>query len=284
MPREALERRARVLLDRDQEFVIGGYPVVLPPDSRLPYYQWRDPTYDTYAAPLLREAASGVERLTLVDVGGNVGDTAVLALSAGENIDVITVEGSAYYLDYLRRNIIPFGARVEVVEGFVGPVADGLRYRRDGGSGGFQGDGADTSNSVEVNSWVSVEALLARATGDLSIWKTDTDGFDIHLVSQHWDAITDVSGVVWMEYDPVGTLGPKDDIDRLIEQITASGRELHVYDNVGHHMSSASGPAASGMLRDLTEWLRARRQGFAPVLYFDLWIAEADAASRMWAR
>ena len=66
--------------------------------------------------------------------------------------------------------------------------------------------------------------------------------------------------VVWMEYDPVGTLGPKEDIEKLIEQIASSGRELHVYDNVGHHMSSAVGAPAARMLRELTGWLGERRQ------------------------
>ena len=284
MPREALERRARVALGRDQAFAIGGTPVVLPPDSRLPYYQWRDPNYDAYAAHLLRAAASEAGHLTLVDIGGNVGDTAVLALSAAENIDVVTVEGSPYFLDYLRRNVAAFGSRVEVVEGFVGPVDGNLLYQRDGSSGGFQQVAANSDDAVEVTSWISVDDVLARATGDFSVWKTDTDGFDIHLVSRHWDSITDMCDVVWMEYDPVGTLGPKEDIEKLIEQIASSKRELHIYDNVGHHMSSAVGAPAARMLRELTGWLGERRQGFAPVLYFDIWIAEADVASRMWPR
>jgi len=129
---------------------------------------------------------------------------------------------------------------------------------------------------------VAVPELLAKAAGDLTIWKTDTDGFDIHLVSQYWKDITSRCDVVWMEFDPVGTLGPEEDIATLIEQIADSEREVHVYDNVGHHMSSASGAPAARMLTDLTEWLRARRQGFAPVLYFDVWIATPEIAARMW--
>lgn len=282
MPREEIERRTRVLLRRDQVHGIGGTPIVLPPDSRLPYYQWRDGTYDVYAAQLLAAAALGRKAPVMVDIGGNVGDTAVLALAAASNLRVISVEGSPYFLKYLTRNVASFGPRAQVVQGFVGPIANLSRYSRNGGTGGFQRNVSESAESMDVSKWISVPELLARAQGDLVVWKTDTDGFDIHLVSEYWDDIVKRCDVIWMEFDPVGTLGPPQDIESLMGQIAASRRELHVYDNVGHHMCSGSGPAAARLLHDLTDWVRVRREGFAPVLYFDIWIATPDVATVMW--
>ena len=284
MPREEFLRRTRVLLQRDQDYAIGGYPVVLPPESRLPYYQWRDATYDAYAADLLAAACDGRGSATLIDIGANVGDTAVLALSAAENLSVVSVEGSPYFLNYLGQNIAPFGSRAEVIEGFVGPIAGLHRYSRDGDTGGFQRSVADADESVEVTTWVTVPQLLAKAAGDLVIWKTDTDGFDIHLVTQHWEEISTRCDVIWMEFDPVGTLGPSEDIGVLLDLVAASGREVHVYDNVGHHMCGTSGSDAARTLADLAAWVRERRRGFAPVLYFDIWIATPDVAGSMWKR
>lgn len=220
--------------------------------------------------------------MLVVDIGANVGDTAVMALAAAPQIRVLSVEGSDYFLRYLRRNVQQFGGRAVVLEGFVGPVADRATYRRDGGTGGFQAATGADENTVRVDEWISVESLVGHRGADLTVWKTDTDGFDIHLVCRWWDDITDACDVVWLEYDPVGTLGPTEDVAELIKLVVASGREVHVYDNVGYHLCSGRGEAAGQMLRDLTEWLRQRRRGFAPVLYLDIWIATSDTAARMW--
>lgn len=168
----------------------------------------------------------------MVDIGGNVGDTAVLALAAASNLRVISVEGSPYFLKYLTRNVASVGPRAQVVEGFVGPIANLSRYSRNGGTGGFQRNVSESAESMDVSKWISVPELLARAQGDLVVWKTDTDGIDIHLVSEYWDDIVKRCDVIWMEFDPVGTLGPPQDIESLMGQIAASRRELHVYDNV----------------------------------------------------
>lgn len=284
MPREAVQRRIRVRLQREQNYMIGNHPVVLPPESRLPYYQWRDATYDTYASELLSAACAGIDSATLIDIGANVGDTAVLALSAADNLSVVSVEGSPYFVGYLRRNIAPFGSRAEVLEGFVGPISGLSHYSRDGDTGGFQGGVADADESIDVTHWIDVPRLLAGAIGDLVIWKTDTDGFDIHLVAQHWDDISARCDVIWMEFDPAGTLGPSEDTSILLDHIAKSGRQVHIYDNVGHHMCGTSGDNAAHTLADLSDWVRERRLGFAPVLYFDIWIATPDLAESMWTR
>src|SRR5687767_11352136 len=86
-------RRVRVMLHREQHHVVAGLPLVLPPDHDLPFYQRRDPTYDAYAELLIAELAAGAERMLVVDLGANVGDTAVACLGAAPNVDVLAVEG-----------------------------------------------------------------------------------------------------------------------------------------------------------------------------------------------
>lgn len=48
-----LVSKTRSRLGREQEYEIGGHPVVLPPEHNLPFYQRRDPTYDRYAQTLI---------------------------------------------------------------------------------------------------------------------------------------------------------------------------------------------------------------------------------------
>jgi FkbM family methyltransferase len=273
-----LWRRTRVLLRREQSHRIGGYPVILPPSHDLPFYQRRDPTYDDYAIGLLAGLAGNARKTLVIDVGANVGDTAVAALSAAPSIDVVSVEGAEPFIPYLRRNVAQFGERARVVEGFVGPIGSTMTYSHDGSTGGFQH--VTRQDGTDVTNWVHPVALLDLAVGyDQVIWKSDIDGFDIPVLAQHWSDVDQGCQVVWFEYDPASTLGDPDDIDRLLVALGDSGRDLWVYDNLGRHMVDlASGPGAAQGLRDLTRWLTEQRAGYVAVLYLDVWAVPAGTA------
>lgn len=269
--------KARTLLKREQQYSIGGQAVVLPPSHQLPFYQRRDPTYDRYAEALVGGLAAAVGRVHVVDLGANVGDTAVGLLTAHPGVSVTCVEGDDQFVSYLRSNTAPFGDRVEVVEGFVGPVGNRLHYRRVGGTGGFQGGAAD--DAQEVGEWIRPDEILSGAPQDATlVWKSDIDGFDIHVLAEHWAAIS-ACGLVWFEYDPVATLGDRADVGRLIDLLGDSGRVLHVYDNLGRRLVSLEpgDPVVSGM-RSLTSWLHEQRAGHVTVPYLDVWAATPDLA------
>ena len=98
-------RRSRRALGREQTLVIGDHTLVLPPEHDLPFYQRRDPTYDAYAIEVLAGIAGAAGRTLVVDLGANVGDTALAALAASPLIDVTAVEGDPRFVTYLRRNL-----------------------------------------------------------------------------------------------------------------------------------------------------------------------------------
>ncbi len=264
-------RAVRVRLGREQRHTIAGLPVVLPPGHDLPFYQRRDPTYDLYAVDVLRAVAAGHGRVLVVDVGANVGDTTLTALAADPAIRVRAVEGDPGFAAYLRRNVARFGDRVEVVERFVGPVGAARSFVRDGSTGGFRGGPAGAAG-VEPH-WVRPADLLADAADhDLVVWKSDIDGFDIHVLAEHWAVLDAACAVVWFEFDPVGTLGDRGDVARLVELIGDSGRGITVHDNLGRRMLAvAPGPAVSEVLAGLAAWLGQVRSGHLTVPYLDVW-------------
>jgi FkbM family methyltransferase len=250
--------------------------VTLPPGHSLPFYQRRDPTYDRYAERLIARIARVVGPVHVIDLGANVGDTAVGLLAADENISVSCVEGDAEFVSYLKANTAAFNDRVEVIEGFVGPVANQRRYVRYGGTGGFQG-GADKGD-YEVTEWVDPVDLLRMAPpGTAVVWKSDIDGFDIHVLAQHWDVIHPMCPVLWFEYDPVSTLGDPADVDRLITLLSDSGRKVEVFDNLGRRLVSLEpgAPVRTG-LQSLTTWLHEQRDGHVTVPYVDVWALDPD--------
>jgi FkbM family methyltransferase len=243
-----VRRKARVIGRREQLHHVGDFEIRLP----LPFYQRRDPAYDAYAIPLLRELADGVGSTVVIDVGANVGDTALAALSASRDIHVISVEGSPNFVRYLRDNLAPHADRATVVEGFVGPIGDRSSYVRTGTTGGFQGRADD---GAAVVACVSLGAARPGDDFDQVIWKIDIDGFDIHVLAQHWDAIDAACDAIWFEFDPVGTLGDRADIDALIDQVSDSGRTLWIYDNLGRRMLTLPpGPGTRPALTSLASW------------------------------
>lgn len=260
-----------MVLGREQRLMVGGVPIALPPGHDLPFYQRRDPTYDTYAIALLRRLASPHGRTLVIDVGANVGDTTVAALSAAPSVDVIAVEGSPDFVRWLRRNVTGFHRRVQVVEGFVGPVGRTVTFSQNGSTGGFQH--AVRCDATEVTEWVTPAELLAGgARYDHVVWKSDIDGFDIHVAVEHWELLDEKADTIWIEFDPAGTLGEPADVDRLIELIEASGRRLWVYDNLGRRMLDlAPGDAARDGLAGISRWLVEQRSGHLSVPYVDIW-------------
>ena len=265
-----VQRRWREARDQEQHHVIAGHPVVLPPGHDLPYYQRRDPTYDAYAGAVMAEIAGGVGRVLVIDVGANVGDTTVEALGAAPNVDLVAIEGDPSFASYARRNLAQFGDRARVVEGFVGPVGSRVHFRANASTGGFQGSAAD---GTEVTEWVTPDALLADAGSfDEVVWKSDIDGFDVHVLVRHWDVISSACQTLWFEYDPVGTLGDPQDLATLIELLGDSGRTLRVFDNLGREMVRLlPGEGVRQGLTVLSTWLAQQREGHVTVPYVDIW-------------
>lgn len=266
-------RRARVALHREQHHTVAGLPLLLPPDHDLPFYQRRDPTYDAYAEPLIAELAADADRMLVVDLGANVGDTAVACLGAAPNVDVLAVEGSPAFAEYLRKNTSAYGDRCRVVGSFVGPIAGvtDRGYIATGTSTGRFASAVESGDSV--TDFVSPEELLASAGDhDRVVWKSDIDGLDIHVLVQHWDVIHQGCDTLWFEFDPPSTLGDPDDVQRLIDLLAASGRSVAVFDNLGRRMVDLEpGSAVATGLGTLVKWLREQREGHVTVLYVDLW-------------
>lgn len=264
-----VQRQWRVWRKREQTHLIGGHPVALPPGHDLPFFQRRDPTYDAYAAELLRELADGAGRMLVIDVGANVGDTAVEALAAASNIEVVAVEGDPEFAAYARRNLAQFGGRARVVEGFVGPA--GSHYSRaNATTGGFAGGHV---GATEITEWVTPGDLLVDASSfDEVLWKSDIDGYDVHVLAQHWEKIHAACHTLWFEFDPIHTLGDRSDVAALITLLAESGRELRVFDNLGREMVRlTAGEGVRNGLTAINNWLWKQPEGHVTVPYVDIW-------------
>jgi FkbM family methyltransferase len=270
-------RRARFLLRIDQHYRTGGRTIVLPPDHLLPEYQSRHPEYDRYFIPLLAALAETSKDLVLIDIGANVGDTTVVALDASPHITVVAVEGNPAFTAYFKRNTAGLEQRVHLVPAFAGrPVPNAVYQASAGSTGGFvpAEDGAPPAKDPGAT-WVSVAELLPDDHA-LTVWKSDTDGYDVALLVDNWEVVSARCPVIWFEYDPVARLTSAAAATELGRLLADSGRELLFYDNLGRLMGRANGVAAEALYTQLTAWLHQQQNGQVTVVYLDIWAVEPD--------
>lgn len=274
-----VQRRIRIWRNREQTLDVKGLELHLPPEHDLPFFQRRDPTYDTYAIELVRNLVAGADRPAVIDVGANVGDTAVAMLAADPRLTVLSVEGSPRFAPYLERNLMPHADRASWRIGFVGPVGTRTRYQTSGSTGGFQLGTPEVTHqdSQQITEWITPRELIAAmADSDLLIYKSDIDGFDIHVLADHWDDIDARCAAIWFEYDPARTLGDPGDVGRLLEQLAQSRRTLWVYDNLGRRMFTCPASQAPEVLGGLAEWLSEGFRTHLSVPYLDVWAVRTD--------
>lgn len=183
--------------DREVRRVVQGTELRLPWSHRLPDYVAVHATYGRNIVDLAAALASRSEGpLQVLDVGANVGDTALQVLAQVE-ARVLCVEGDPYWLTWLAHNV---GAdpRVVVEPSLVSVAVDAeLSPVRRGGTTRFEATG--TPASARVVTPAQLHAMHPDFAG-VRLVKSDTDGFDVPLVpalATAWGT----SPVLFFEYD-----------------------------------------------------------------------------------
>lgn len=226
----------RLAGSRPVERSVQGVRLVMPRSHLLPVYASVRPSYGqnlvALAAGLASEGATEQLPLRVLDIGANVGDSALQILAATD-AKVLCVEGDPYWVGYLHRNV-DGNPGVSVEEVLLLPDdrdQAGMSPVRDHG----------TTRFVEG---AAVGALPSSTASDLRrrhpefdrvrLIKSDTDGFDPVLVPTAARAWADSAPVLFFEFDP--ELGRKagNQPNDLWPELAALGyARLAVWDNAG---------------------------------------------------
>jgi FkbM family methyltransferase len=177
---------------------VQGVRMVLPWSHRLPDYATWGPRYGQNLVDLARLLAEGGP-LTVLDVGANVGDSALQILHATE-ARVLCVEADRAYLEFLHRNV-DSDERISVVEVLLTPEDQdsGRTAVRTGGTTRFvDGRGQDAMPTISAARLREQHPEFAA----LRLVKSDTDGYDVDLVPAIAEAWADARPVLFFEYDP----------------------------------------------------------------------------------
>lgn len=176
---------------------VQGVSLSMPWSHRLPDYAAINAQYGQNLVQLAALLAEHDE-LTVLDVGANIGDSAVQILHAADG-RVLCVEADPFYLRYLHLNADP-DPRITVVEALLAPgdsqtAASAVRA---GGTTRFaEGAAADAMPVVAVTSLSERHPEFDR----LRLVKSDTDGYDTTLIQAIAETWSDASPVLFFEYD-----------------------------------------------------------------------------------
>ncbi|TAM89733.1 MAG: FkbM family methyltransferase [Jatrophihabitans sp.] len=249
---------------------VRGMTMVLPRRHLLPYMATEGSPYAQNLVDLAQVLGRTTKDLVVLDVGANVGDSALL-IRDRVRCRIVCVEGDPYWLDYLDKNVA--GVADVVVE----PVllsADGEQrvdiVRADVGTSRVR-----PARGTAGTATVPVGELLARRPelDRVRLVKSDTDGFDLPLALAYARTFSRSRPVIFFEYDPRLCL-PGADPAAVWGDLAGLGYErATVWTNGGHVLGTAD-------VRDLGTRCRVLTAGGADPGYqfWDVAVAHRDDA------
>lgn len=234
-------RARRAFPNRRVSRSVQGVTLTLPWSHRLPDIAETFPGYGqnlVALATVIAEAESP-RRMSIIDLGANVGDSALQILNAVD-VDVVCVDGDPYWIPFLRENTAR-DPRVHVVHAMLLASSEEESKRfttvRVGGTTRFVPGG-----EKDMGSTTSAESLRSSLPelAPMRLIKIDTDGFDVRLLPGVARAYADTVPVLFFEFDPpmareTGDPSP----ERIWGELIALGyKRCVVWDNFGGLLGS----------------------------------------------
>lgn len=236
----------------------------MPLSHNLPLYISRFPLYSANLARLATACVDKYPDLVAVDIGANIGDSLAFLRCAGVG-EVLCVEGDARYLEFLRRNTRQFGPGVVIAPVLVGASTGMLDAElvRSRGTGRLRLSSA-RSDALLAVATLSLDDLLARypITGRLKLLKSDTDGFEGHILEGGVSSLRRHRPVLFFEYDPLMLAKSGSHGLRLLHALRDEGGYSHAlfYDNFGDLLLSA-GLDDTVLLTELDRYFAGHQSG-----------------------
>ena len=216
----AIEKKIK--LRSSQRYQIGPYSIDLPAHHPLAFTCKEHPFYDCFLPILTAELPKG----TIVDVGANVGDTAI-SMARHTSNTIIAIEGSQKFFDLLCKNVKKNNLQNQI-----------LCINQLIGSGDFKGElqvheGTGVlKKSAHTTKLTSLDSILENIH-DVVLIKTDTDGFDYNILSSAYQTINKSLPLVFWENEL------REDYDlesyqNLYRDLSEKGyQEFYLFDNFG---------------------------------------------------
>ena len=233
-----LLRKAYLLINQNAliKYKLENVEIVLPLKHDLPIMKRNYPTYDTHIGRIPGYIKRKYSDFQVVDIGANVGDSAII-IKSKVDLPILCIEADDYYYSLLEKNTKNIGA-IGYEKKYVGEskISD-LKLVQ------FKG----TARLVKENKpdsgirFYSINEIIEKhpSFNKVKFLKIDTDGFDCKIIRASTDYLMLTTPVIFFEYDPYFLSILNDDGLSVFEVLKELGYEgALIYDNTGSYLLS----------------------------------------------
>lgn len=217
------------------KYELEGRTIFLPLRHDLPFVKKAHPFYDLNIGRIAKYLLEKYPLLKAIDIGANVGDTAII-IKSNADIPLLCIEGEPFYFNLLTKNTSNL-KNIFYEKCLVGDPADKKLYL-------ISYKGSATLSSTESNTTSIFRNLTSilkdhREIDIVKYIKIDTDGFDCKIIRGNVDFIKEHKPVIFFEYDPHFLSINKDDGISVFELLTSLGYKTAIlYNNTGEFLIS----------------------------------------------
>ena len=217
------------IIDPEIKYKLAGVNIHLPFSHDLPINKKIYPHYDENigrAASLIKEKYND---LRMIDIGANVGDTAVIVKSKVD-VPILCIEGEGKFVSLLMKNTKNY-QNIFVEKSFVGDeefIKGNYVYSM--GSGRI----VEGKKQSEIH-FKTLEQIVAAYPEfkKSKLLKIDTDGFDCRIIKREINLLSEMKPVIFFEYDPYLN---KDDINVFDSLLKMGYKAAVFYENNGDYL------------------------------------------------
>jgi FkbM family methyltransferase len=242
--------------------------LVGPPDQPLQDFRAAHPLYDRRLPALARIVSNHAPNASFFDVGANMGDSIALARLAGARMPAVAVEASLTYCKFLWANMQRSPSlfdRTRLVWGYVGAAGTAGQVSLGAGTG----SAADSQSVRMVESAPGVQLSAVARDVDVSIVKTDTDGFDQDVIAAELEFLRTKEPILWMETQTMSA-ADEEKWRSLFESMAGQWPKMILFDNFGFAVAAGDTSDLADHAVDLMAYARRQRQrgGYRPTFYY----------------
>ena len=243
------------------KYQIGKYNIRIPANFALPVFQKQSKLYDRFLPVLAKHLSSNK---IIIDVGANIGDTALAILQQCKN-PIICIEPSDVFFPYLEENLKLLSPedfkRVKTIKKFVGTgKLTGELKHSVGGTAKIEV--TQDSNTI---THISLDKLIDDKA-NIMLLKVDTDGFDFDVISSADKVLSESQPVLFWEneitedFQSVG-------FNEMYSFLTKKGyKYVYIFDNFGNLVTEET---SFETLKNINSYAYSmKKYGCARTLYY----------------
>ncbi len=231
----------------------------------FPIFYYHIPYFSRNITRLSSFLQKNVKQFAVVDIGANVGDTAVIILNEVET-QILCIEGENTYFELLQKNskslngIIPFC-------GFVGdPGEKEFNVVSEGGTARLE----SVNRSEGITGFHTLSHIISETSfpENPTLVKIDTDGFDVNIMRTELDFFKNTKPVLYFEYDPRMLKSITENYIGIFKELAHVGyKNGIIYKNTGEMMFSFTTDDEI-LLKDLSSYYLICKNEYADIVLF----------------